>query len=167
HAKSLLSGENAEQEAFEWQMARLTALEPILEVYLHETGPALARALATAAPARQRDLLLALVDLQAEAADALLPLLAQPRFAHAELALEALTWSRDPRVAPFLRDWVVRVVPMIRRAQARRRTTPARRHSVPAGFPYRAILRALRGHAAAPTEALLLLATRDWDPTYR
>src|SRR5262249_42084570 len=63
HAESLLSGGAAEQEAFDWQMARLTALEPILEEYLHEVGPALTRALATSGPARQRDLLLALSDL--------------------------------------------------------------------------------------------------------
>jgi hypothetical protein len=33
--------------------------------------------------------------------------------------------------------------------------------------PYRAILQALRGHAAPETEALLLLAAHDWDPTFR
>jgi hypothetical protein len=34
-------------------------------------------------------------------------------------------------------------------------------------MPYRGILRSLRGHPAAETEALLVLAARDWDPTYR
>ena len=38
---------------------------------------------------------------------------------------------------------------------------------MPAGVPYRSILRALRGHPSPQTEALLLLAARDWDPTYR
>jgi hypothetical protein len=167
HAEPLFSGEAAEHEAFNWQMARLEALEPVLEEYLRDLAPLMARALGGASPARQRDLLMALSDLRAETANALLPLLEQPRFLHAELALEALTWSRDPRVAPFLRNWVVRVVPMIRRTQARRRTAQPRRPSIPPSFPYRAILRALRGHPAAQTEALLFLAARDWDPTYR
>jgi HEAT repeat protein len=38
---------------------------------------------------------------------------------------------------------------------------------VPPDLPYQAILRALRGQASAETEAFLLLAARDWDPTYR
>jgi len=41
------------------------------------------------------------------------------------------------------------------------------RPSVPPDVPYRAILRALRGHPSSQTEALLLLAARDWDPLYR
>jgi hypothetical protein len=167
HAETLLSGEAAEQEAFNWQMARLEALEPVLEEYIRDSAPVLARSLAGASPVRQRDLLLALSDLHAESADALLPLLGHPRFAHAELALEALRWSRDSRVAPFLCNWVTREVPMIRRAQGRRRTGRPRRSSIPGSFPYGAVLCALRGHAAPQTEALLFLAARDWDPTYR
>ena len=34
-------------------------------------------------------------------------------------------------------------------------------------MPYQAILRALRGHPSRETEAFLLLAVRDWDPTFR
>jgi hypothetical protein len=34
-------------------------------------------------------------------------------------------------------------------------------------MPYHALLRALRGHPSAPTEAFLLLGARDWDPLYR
>src|SRR5262249_58528868 len=83
------------------------------------------------------------------------------------LALEVLTWSSHPRVGPLLREWVLGRVPMVRRAQRRRRAAPPRRPSVPVDVPYRAILRALRGHPSPQTEALLLLAARDWDPTYR
>jgi hypothetical protein len=49
----------------------------------------------------------------------------------------------------------------------RRRAHPPRRASVPEDFPYRAVLQALRGQAAPETEALLLLAAHDWDPTFR
>ena len=58
----------------------------------------------TAADAEQVDLLLALDDLRAESAGVLLPLLAEPRFAHRELAVKVLRWSRDPRVGPRLRE---------------------------------------------------------------
>jgi hypothetical protein len=167
HAEPLLAGESSDQEAFDWQMSRLAALEPVLEDYQREIAVPLARAVATASPPRQRDLLLALCDLHAETADAVLPLLTQARFPHAELALDTLVWSHDPHVAPFLRDWVTRVVPMIRRAQARRRLASPRLPSIPSTFPYRAVLRTLRGHGAPQTEALLLLAARDLDPTYR
>ena len=61
--------------------------------------------------------MLALADLRAEAGEAVLPLLAQPHYPHAELALEVLTWSSHPRIAPLLREWVLERVPMVRRAQ--------------------------------------------------
>ena len=38
---------------------------------------------------------------------------------------------------------------------------------MPPDVPYRAALRALRGHASAESEVFLLLAAQDWDPTYR
>src|SRR5713226_8989529 len=103
HAEPLLSSEAAEQEAFNWQMARIEALQPILDEYLREASGPMARAVPSASSTRQSDLLVALSDLHAETADALLPLVQQPRFAHAELALEVLAWSRDERVAPILR----------------------------------------------------------------
>jgi hypothetical protein len=93
--------------------------------------------------------------------------LASPHYAHAELALEVLTWSSHPRIAPLLRDWVLQRVPMVRRARARRRAAPPRRPSVAADLPYRPILRTLRGHPSPQTEAFLLLAARDWDPSIR
>jgi hypothetical protein len=167
HAESSLAGEASEQEAFSWQMSRLAALEPALTDYLHEAPAALCAQLAEAPTADQRDLLLALADLRAEAADAILPLLVVPHYPHVELALEALTWSSSPRVGPLVRAWILQHVPMVRRAQRRRRAAPPRRPSVSADVPYRAVLRALRGHPSQQTEAFLLLAARDWDPTYR
>src|SRR5439155_18163767 len=74
HAETLLAGDVSEQEAFSWQMSRLSALQPVLEEYLHDVAAPLARALPGAASARQRDLLLALADLRAEAGEVLLPL---------------------------------------------------------------------------------------------
>jgi hypothetical protein len=167
HAESMMSGEESDQEAFGWQTSRLTALEPALTDFLQEAPSLLCRRLPDAMPEEQRDILLALTDLRAEASEAVLPLLATPHYPHAELALDVLSWSANPRVAPLLRDWVMQRVPMVRRAQRRRRATAPRRPSISPDLPYRAILRTLRGHPSPQTEAFLLLAARDWDPSVR
>jgi hypothetical protein len=166
-SRLVLTEEGAEQEGFDWQISRLAALEESLTNYLRDVGRELCDQLVAAPPLLQRDLLLALNDLRAEAAPAVLPLLDQPRFAHPEAAVEVLTWSRDARVSPCLRHWVGRRVALVQRARRRQRAVPPRRPSVPADLPYAAILRALRGHPSPETEAFLLLASRDWDPTYR
>jgi hypothetical protein len=167
HAERLLAEERAEQEAFHWQVSHLAALQPLLRDYVEESVAPLCAAVAQVPAAQQRDCLAALEDLRAEAAAAVLPLLSQPRFVHAELALNVLSWSRDPRVAPWLRNWAHRRVQPDRRAQYRLRPLAPRRPSVPPDIPYRALLRALRGQASKETENFLLLAARDWDPTYR
>lgn len=167
HAETQLSAEAAEQEAYSWQMARLAGLEPSLIEYLEDAAEPLTRRLRETPATEHRDILLALADLRAEAGAALLPLVTKTRYPHMELALEVLTWSKDSRVAPTLREWALERVPMVRRAQKRRLAFPPLRASVPNEFPYRAILRALRGHPSPTTEAFLLLAARDWDPVYR
>src|SRR3954447_12867273 len=85
HAETQLGGEASELEAFGWQVSRLAALEPVLGDYLEEVAPHLCRALAQAALAQQRDILLALLDLRAEAGQAVLPLAVRPGYPHAEL----------------------------------------------------------------------------------
>jgi hypothetical protein len=166
HLAASLGGEPAEQESFDWQVSRLAALEPALADYLEEAPVPLRRLLPGTPTEQQKEVLLALADLKSEAAEVVLPLLDQPHYPHLELALEVLTWSKDARVGPRLREWLRTSVPLVRRAQSRRRTYPPRRPSLP-DVPYRALLRALRGHPSSQTEALLLLAARDWDPTFR
>lgn len=167
HAERMLTEERFEQEAFQMQISRLAALEPSLVSYLEEAPAALCAAIPGAAKREQRDLLSALADLRAEAAPVLLPLLELPRFPNMEQAAEVLAWSRDPRVGLCLRDWAVRHVPVVQRAQQRRQAHSPSRRSLPAHVPYAAILHALRGHPSRETESFLLLAARDWDPTYR
>ena len=167
HLGATLAGESAEQETFDWQVSRLAALEPALTDYLADAPGPLCGLLPKASPGEQKEILHALADLKAEAGEVVLPLLSAPRYPHVELALEVLTWSKHPRIGPMLREWALQRVPMVRRAQSRARTYPPRRPSLPADVPYRAILRTLRGHPSPQTEALLLLASRDWDPTYR
>ncbi len=167
HAEAILSGESSEQEAFGWQMSRLAALEAALTEYLDEAPAVLQRRLLNASTSVQRDVLLCLADLRAEAGSVVLPLLAQPRFGHPELALEVLAWSADPKVAPALLNLILERVPVLRRSQGRRWANPPARSSVPADAPYRGVLRALRGHPFGAVEQFLLLAGRDWDPTIR
>jgi hypothetical protein len=167
HAERVLNEEKSEQEAFNWQISRLAALEPVLDDYLSEAPVLLCAALTQTEGPEQRDILHTLNDLRAEAAPVLLPLLGQPRCPYPDVAVEVLAWSHDPRVAPWLREWAARRIPMDRRALRRPRASAPRTRSVPADVPYRAILRALRGHPSQKTEAFLLLATHDWDPTYR
>jgi hypothetical protein len=167
HAELILGADASDQEAFSWQMSRLTSLEPAVTEYLSSAAGLLADSLAKASGSERAEILMALGELRADAAQAILPLLRQPNFPHAELAVDVLAWSRDQQVAPCLRDLAARRVPMARRAQQRRQAVSPRRPSLAPEFPYQAILRALRGHPSAETETFLLLAARDWDPAFR
>jgi hypothetical protein len=167
HAEAALSEEGGEQEAFTMQVSRLAALEPVLCDYLEEAPRALCALLPKVPAQEQRDILHALADLKAECASSVLTLLSQPDFGNKESALEALTWSQDPRVGPFLREWAAKHVPVVRRAQRRRRALPPLRRTISAVIPYQAVLRAMRGQPSRESEAFLLLAARDFDPTYR
>lgn len=167
HVEAALAEETSDQEAFQWQISRLAALEDVLEDYLKEAPRVLCVALPKASGALQADILQTLNDLRAEAAPVILELLADPHFPHAEQAVRALTWSQDAIVGPWLREYAGGQIPIFRRAQRRRRALPPRRPSIPQSIPYPTILRALRGHPSRETETFLLLAARDWDPTYR
>lgn len=167
HLGATLAGEASEQETFDWQVSRLAALEAALEDYLGDAPGPLVAQLKNATADRQKEILQTLIDLKAPVGDPALAIATTPGHSHAELALEAVTWSANPRAGILLRDRVLQSVPMLSRAQKRPRTSPPRRPSLPADMPYAAILRALRGHPSPQTEAILLLAARDWDPTYR
>jgi hypothetical protein len=167
HAQAVLAGESSEREAFQWQASRLAALEPALADYLQEAPGPLCAALGQSSGPERRDLLLALADLRVDTGDAMLALLRQSSCPYADLAVEVLAWSRSPHAGAWLREWACRRLPLARRAQYRRRAVPPARSSVPGDFPYRAVLRAMRGHPSAQAEAFLMLAARDWDPTYR
>jgi hypothetical protein len=166
HLGASLADERAEQEAFDWQMSHLAALEPLLADYVEEAPRQLAAKLGRATADERAEILSALDDLRAEAGAEIIALIAQG-CEDPEAAIDVLTWSKDVRVGPWLRDWICRRVPLLRRAQRRKRAFPPRRSVIPDDVPYRAALRALRGHPSAETEAFLILASRDWDPTYR
>src|SRR5262249_41172193 len=129
--------------------------------------PPLCAALTKVKGQELRDLLHALNDVRGEAGPAVLDLLSRQSCPHADLAVEVLAWSRDPRVGAWLRDRIRPRIPLLRRTQWRRRPLPPRRPSVPADIPYRTVLRVLRHHPAHEAELVLVLAAHDWDPTYR
>src|SRR5262249_7686061 len=123
-----------EFEGLEWQLSRLEMLEPVLTDYCQEAAEDLRASLANARGTELRGVLRALNDLRAEAAAEILQVLESPKTPYADLMLEVLTWSRDPRVGPWLRAWAARRVGMKRRASWRRQPLPPRRSSVPADF---------------------------------
>ncbi len=167
HLGASLGGELSDQETFDWQVSRLSALEPSLSDYLYEAPELLVDRLRYANIDQQKEILETLIDLRASGGDAALKLAMTPNHPLAELALQAVTWSTNPRAGLMIRDRILQSVAMLPRAQKRPRSTPPRRPSIPAEVPYAALLRALRGHPSPQTEAILLLAARDWDPTYR
>jgi hypothetical protein len=167
HARAAFGPEQSDIEAFDWQHSRLAALEPILCEFVAEAPAALRQQLASARNTVLVDLLHALADLRVDAGSELLQLLKRSKSACPELAVELLTWSKDPRVGPWLRDTAALQVPMQRRSQWRARAHTPSRPSLPAEVRYEAVLRALRGHPSRDTEKFLILAAQDWDPAYR
>lgn len=165
-AARLLSEDAGEREAFLWQSSRLEALEPALDEYLHQAAVDLLRQLPDAPESLQRELLLALRDLRAESAEALLPLVRQ-QDVPLDQVVEVLAWSRDPRVGPWLCSVIRAAVPVESRARRSRRPFARRRGRLPAAFPYAGLLRALRSHPSADAEAILIEAAGDRDPRYR
>ena len=166
HAQAFFGSEYADREAFDWQMSRVAALEPLFRDYLRDAAPALLKCLARAPLHEQADLLRALDDLRADTGQALVRL-AQRSGAQRELAIGVLRWSRDPQVGRWLCALVTRHVSLLNRAKHRPRVVSPRRPSVPAELPYRAVLHALRGHPSPEAEQVLLMASYDWDPVYR
>jgi hypothetical protein len=128
------------RDGFRRQTLVLAPYAPALEAYLAQAPGPLRAAARAADAAEQRDVLLALDDLRAEAAPLLLPLLGDPHFTHPELAVRVLRWSRDQRVGPRLREL---------------------------SGQRAAVLWALRHHPSAESELFLLRAAVDPEPAAR
>lgn len=165
-ALALLEDEPAEGEAFRWQMSRLESIEPAIIDYLAAAKADLLAQLPAAQGQDLRDLLLALIDLRAEAAGALLPLLKRDDFPELELAFRLLRWSNDSDAGVWLRAYGRRHVDLIARAN-RRPPLFGARHRIPPAFPYSSLLVALRGQMSSDSEDFLIAAAADRDPQYR
>jgi hypothetical protein len=166
HAEKALE-EEAEREAFRWQMSRLASLEPAITDYLRCAPDRLTAQLRYPPQKNHGDVLAALEDLRAEAGAAVLPLASDPAYPHTDQAIRVLRWSRHPAVAPALRGRVLEQLSLLRRARSRPHAVSPRHPSVPPEIHYPTILRALRGHPSGDTEKFLILACFDWDPLYR
>jgi len=167
HMKAALADEAAELEAFEWQIARIAGLESVLSEYLHKALFELPSKLNQLTGQDFVDALHAVSDLRAEAGTEVLDLLSRSMCSDPELGIAVLTWSKNPLVGVWLRQWATRNVPLLRRSSRRRWANPPRLGSLSNMSEYCAVLRALRGHGSTETESLLTLAARDWDPTVR
>jgi hypothetical protein len=167
HARAALADDPNDMEAFQWQFSRLCALEPVLVEFLEESPSALRRQLAFTRDRSLVDLLHALVDLRVDAGKEILELFQKARANVPELAVKALTWSKEPRLGSWLRDLAAAHVPMHRRSRYRPWSRSPAQPSLSPRVPYRAVLGALRGHPSRETEVFLVLAARDWDPEYR
>jgi hypothetical protein len=166
HALAFFGNEYADREAFDWQVSRLVALEPAFHEYLQDAPQALLECINEAQGQNLSDLLRALDDLHADTGQTLLPLAQRPG-EHQALAIEVMRWSRDPHAGRWLCTFANDSVPLVRRASQRPLANPPRRPSLSAEIPYRTVLHAMRGHPSVEAEQLLLLASCDWDPTYR
>lgn len=167
HAERLLQGDPPELEAFQWQLSRMGMLEHQMQELLQRAPAHLRRQLPKADIESQRDMLKALIDLRSEAGETVLTLLESEQFSHRELAIEVLTWSRAPRVGTWIRHQILSQVPMLKRAQRKRRAITAHHRPLPSTLAYGSLLFALRGHPSPQTEGILFHAARDCDPTYR
>lgn len=163
-ALAMLEDEPAEREAFEWQVARMQALETPIEAELKTAAEELLNQLPGAAPHEQREILLALTDLRVETAGTIVPLLQRRALPDIDLALGALRWSRDVAAGVWMRDYARSNVDLESRARPGRAWMPRRDHIT---IPYAALLRALRGQMSSATEELLVQAASDRDPNYR
>jgi hypothetical protein len=167
HARAAFGPDQNDLEAFDWQYSRLSALESVLAEFVAEAPPELRKLLPYARDQFLDDLLHALVDLRVDAGTEVLELVKRSRAGCPELAVELLTWSKNPRAGTWLRESAALQVPMKRRSQWRPRTYSPARSSVPDEVHYQTIVRSLRGHPSRETERFLLLAAKDWDPAYR
>jgi HEAT repeat protein len=167
HTESALDEEPFEREAYELQVARLSALEPALEEYLDEARPYLIRRLPKARGHDLRDVICAMDELRIDSQDVLVKSLPMLPAAQREEAVFALRWSKHAAVGPSLRRWAEQVVDPVRRGAKRLRVYSPRRPTVPAEFPYRAILFSLRLHPSPESEQFLLTGAHDFDPAFR
>jgi hypothetical protein len=167
HAEYALADNPYGGETLRRQTAELLTLEDAFADYISDAPAFLGDELAAAPDARRADLLLALDDLRADAAEVVLPRLRHWPAAHRTLGVRLLVHARGRGVGSALVAWARQWVQPERRARRLPLDYPPPRPSVPGALPYAELLRALRGHPAPDVEAFLVAAAGDWDPTFR
>jgi hypothetical protein len=144
HAGRAFGDNRAERDEFRAQIERIAELADAARDYLDDAQLILLHRLGQAAPRAQADLLRALIDLRADTAATVLPLLKSEQLTNVDLAIESLAWSHHEEIGPWLCSW----------AQAAARA---------GGLPFRAILRALKQFPSERSEAILVRAAAGHD----
>jgi hypothetical protein len=145
HVDRLLAEGDDRREGYRWQVCCLSKRAKGLAGFLKRSALEMKLTLPGAPANVQRDMLLALLDLRADAVAQLLPLIDDPGFAHRDLAVELLGLSKDARAS----------VTLLRLAGLR-----GAGHDLVA-------LRALRRHPSSSAEAVLMRASVEGDPNRR
>jgi hypothetical protein len=145
HAERLFEARETDRDAFCRQVDRIRALADVLSDYLDEARTELLEGL-QAGDAEQANILQALIDLKADTAEAVIPLMQLNRIAARELALESLAHSQDPRIGPFVCREIDQQLP-----GTNRNTAPM----------IQAALRVLRRHPSHDAELILLRASKE------
>lgn len=139
HAERLIGDNEAERHAFHAQIERIEERAEVFRDYLQEAVGELLEALPRAPQDEQAELLEALIELRADTAAVVMPLLQANRLADKGLAIESLASSTNPAVGPFLCRLIEREL-----------------RSARGDFPIRMALRVLRHHPSEQAESLLL-----------
>jgi hypothetical protein len=147
HALRWFGDDIAAREEFTDQVVRIAPLADALDDYLSEAAQELLESLPDVALHEQSDVLLALIELRADTASIVIPMLESNRVAAPELAIDSLAFSRGE----FVGQWLCR------------RHDSASRNRAGKDESKRAVLRALRRHPSPEAERLLLKACASRD----
>ena len=161
-----LAEEHFEQEAYQMQVSHIVALEDQLTVYLNRARTMLPDRMTGTTPGELRDWLVALQELRADAGESLVRLLRDnPNLPSTSDAILALSWSKSPQAAAYLRETVARCLPVPQRKSFWLFWTR------PSGVDHSniaaAALIALRYHASMETEHFILSGARSADTLIR
>jgi hypothetical protein len=157
HMERLLGNDGFANEWFQEQIQRIDSLEDLISDWLQESSQALVERLDSAGRADHPDLLRALIDVRADTAAVVLPMLEANRLQALDLAIESLAFTRQKGVG----EWLCRWVQQFRGSRWR----PALRK--PNRSVYRAVLRTLRCFSCPPSERLLVQAASERDQEIR
>lgn len=167
HLRIRWSNDTAINRVNEAQLEALLSIRAALNEFLADAPGPLMEGLATAADGPRGEMLTALDELRADAAAVILPNLCDWPDEHRRRAIELLRWSPSADVGRWLRDWTYGTIDPVRRSLGYSAHWPWRRRLPDSSFPYRSMLRALRGQACGENETLLLIAAADYDPQVR
>jgi len=154
HTLAAFRDDPVRRQTVRWQQAFLKDAEPILREYLHDISGDLMRLLESTLGRGRREILKALVELQADTDDMALTLLGDSSFEDRAEALQCLRWSKSPLASSALCGIARHALTGERSARWLRRLGVGKQ-PVPTEEVL-ATLQALRGHPSDEAERVLL-----------